>query len=344
MTINHRAIAAALAAAASLLTAWDAAAGAVAPAVTAELRRPVSTYSIVARDPRTGDLGVAVESHWFSVGPLVPWAKAGVGAVATQSFVRVAYGPEGLALMENGVPAPDALRQLIAADEGRDVRQVAMVDATGRAAAHTGGRCIQAAGHRVGDGYSVQANLMLDVGVVPAMAEAYETAEGDLADRMLASLEAAQDAGGDIRGKQSAAILIVKAEASGEPWNDVLLELRIEDHTEPVRELKRLLRLWRAYQHMNAGDLAVEKNDVEKALAEYAAAEAMFPDMAEFIFWHATMLAEKGRLEEALPLFSRAFRLDPSYLLLVPRLPHSRLLPDDPVVIERILSAGPAGQ
>ncbi len=314
-------------------------------AILAEERpdgRPVHTYSIVARDQATGRLGVAVQSHWFSVGPIVPWAEAGVGAVATQSFVRVEYGPEGLALMREGVAAPEALERLVAGDEGRDVRQVAMIDAKGRVATHTGSRCIQAAGHRTGAGYSVQANLMLDAGVWPAMARAYETSGGDLAERMLASLEAAEAAGGDIRGRQSAAILIVEGEREDKPHEGTVLELRIEDHPDPVKELRRLVTLWRAYEHMNAGDLAVEKNDIEEAVRQYAAAEEMFPGMHEFVFWHAATLAQKGRLEEALPLFSRAFRLEPSWHLLVPRLPASGLLPDDPRLIEAILSVGPS--
>lgn len=283
-----------------------------------------------------------MQSHWFSVGPIVPWAEAGVGAVATQSFVRVDYGPEGLALMRDGVPAPEALRRLVEADEGRDVRQVAMIDARGRVSAHTGSRCIRAAGHQVGEGYSVQANLMLDAGVWPAMAKAYEASEGDLAGRMLASLQAAEMAGGDIRGRQSAAIVIVRAEKSDKPWTDTLLELRIEDHPEPVTELRRLVTLWRAYEHMNAGDLAVEKNDIDAAVMEYAAAEAMVPEMHEFVFWHAATLAQKGRVEEALPLFAKAFRLQPAWYLLVPRLPASGLLPEDEELIQRILSVGPA--
>ena len=306
--------------------------------------RPVHTYSIVARDEATGQLGVAVQSHWFSVGSLVTWAEAGVGAVATQSFVRVDYGPEGLALMKEGVAAPVALSRLLKTDEGRDVRQVAMIDAKGRVAAHTGEHCIQAAGHRVGKNYSVQANLMLDTGVWPAMAQAYESTEGDLAERMLASLEAAQAVGGDIRGKQSAAILIVKGESTGKPWNDRVLELRIEDHPEPVKELRRLVLMWRAYEEMNAGDYAVEKNDIAAAVRHYSAAEAMIPGMHEFIFWHAATLAQQGQVEESLPLFARAFRLEPAWLLLVPRLPASNLLPDDPKLIERILAVGPEGK
>lgn len=306
--------------------------------------RPAHTYSIVARDPATGRMGVAVQSHWFSVGSSVAWAEAGVGAVATQSFVRIEYGPEGLDLMRGGVAAPAALTRLVADDEGRDVRQVAMIDASGRVAAHTGSRCIQAASHRTGRDYSVQANLMLDAGVVPAMAEAFEAAEGDLAARMLAALEAAQAAGGDIRGQQSAAMLIVEGKTAARPWQGKVLELRIEDHPRPVEELGRLVALWRAYEHMNAGDLAVEKNDIDGAVRQYGAAEAMFPGMHEFVFWHAVTLAEKGRVGESLPLFEKAFRLEPGWFLLVPRLPRSGLLPGDPNVIERILSAGPKAE
>jgi uncharacterized Ntn-hydrolase superfamily protein len=303
--------------------------------------RPAHTYSIVARDPVTGDLGVAVQSHWFSVGALVPWAEAGVGAVATQSFVRAEYGPEGLALMGQGAAAPEALRRLVQEDAGRDVRQVAMVDAHGSVDAFTGARCIEAAGHHVGAGFAVQANLMLDAGVWPAMAKAWEASRGDLAERMLAALEAAQAAGGDIRGRQSAAMLIVRGKKTGKPWQDTLLSLRIEDHPEPIHELRRLVTLWRAYEHMNAGDLAVEKDDIDGAVAHYAAAEAMFPAMDEFVFWHAATLAQKGRLDASLPLFARAFRLQPGWFLLAPRLPRSGLLPDDPRVMDRILSQGP---
>ncbi len=311
-----------------------------APASDTPLR-PAHTFSVVARDPVTGQMGVAVQSHWFSVGTAVPWAEAGVGAVATQSFVRVEYGPEGLALMAQGVPAPDALKRLLARDDGREVRQVAMIDAKGRVAAHTGSRCIPAASHHTGDNYSVEANLMLDAGVVPAMAKAFEAAHGDLAARMIASLRAAQEAGGDIRGRQSAAILIVKGEKSGKPWTDRVMDLRVEDQPRPVEELARLVDLWRAYEHMNAGDLAVEHDDIDGAVKEYGQAEAMFPEMDEFLFWHAATLAQKGRLDDSLPLFAKAFRLHPGWYLLVPRLPAVGLLPDDKATLEKILSVGP---
>jgi len=300
--------------------------------------RPVHTYSIVARDAKTGELGVAVQSHWFSVGTSVAWAEAGIGAVATQSFIDPSYGPLGLALMRAGRSAPDALTGLLAADEGRDVRQVAMIDATGRVAAHTGARCIPAAGDHVGEGYSVQANLMEKDTVWPAMAKAYEASRGDLAERLLAALEGAESQGGDIRGRQSAAILVVKGVSSGRPWQDRLFDLRVEDHPSPVVELRRLVTLQRAYNLMNAGDLAVEKKDDAGALKAYSSAEALVPDNAEMAYWHAVALVNMGRVDEALPVFAKAFRLHPKWRDLTPRLPKAGLLPDDPKLIARIVA------
>ncbi len=300
--------------------------------------RPVHTYSIVARDAATGELGVAVQSHWFSVGSSVAWAEAGVGAVATQSFIDPSYGPLGLALMRAGRSAPDALKGLLLADEGRDVRQVAMIDAAGRVAAHTGAKCIPAAGDVVGEGFSVQANLMEKDTVWPAMAKAFEASRGDLADRMLAALEAAEAQGGDIRGKQSAALLVVKGTSSGRPWQERLFDLRVEDHASPVVELRRLVTLQRAYNLMNAGDLAVEKKDDAGALKAYSAAGAMVPDNAEMAYWHAVALVNMGRVDESLPVFAKAFRLHPKWRDLTPRLPKAGLLPDDPKLIARIVA------
>jgi len=292
--------------------------------------RPLHTYSIVARDAATGQLGVAVQSHWFSVGSIVTFAEAGVGAVATQSFVEPAYGHRGLALMSSGISAPDALQSLVGVDEGRDVRQVAFVDKQGNIGVHTGARCIAHAGHHVGDGYSVQANMMLNDQVVPAMAAAYEGSSGPLADRLLAALQAAQDAGGDIRGRQSAAMLIVKGEATGQPWRDRVLELRIEDHPTPVQELARLLKLHRAYEHMNAGDAAVEDNDVQQAATEYATAAALVPDNLEVVYWQAITLATTGQVEQALPLLERVFAADPNWIELTRRLTGPGIIPDTP--------------
>jgi len=298
---------------------------------------PVHTYSIVAFDQETGELGVAVQSHWFSVGFLVPWAKAGIGAVATQSFVKVDYGPHGLKLMEEGMSADAALQKLVSEDEGEDVRQVAMIDVKGNVAAHTGSKCIYAAGHQIGKNYSVQANLMENETVWPAMAKAFENTEGDLADKMMATLDAAEAEGGDIRGKQSAAMLIVTGEPTGVPWKDTVLDLRVEDHPKPLEELRRLIRINRAYRHANKGDHYLELEDIEKALAEYEMAAHYYPENPELSFWSAITLASKGQLDKALPIFRDVFNREPRLRKLTPRLVDSGLLPDDPELIETIM-------
>ncbi len=301
--------------------------------------RPVHTFSIVARDPATGELGVAVQSHAFSVGSGVSWAEAGVGAVATQSFIDPSYGPLGLDLMRAGRSAPDSLKSLIAGDEGRDVRQVAMIDASGRVSAYTGAKCIPSAGNHVGDNYSVQANLMDNDGIWPAMAKAFESAKGDLAERMLQALEAAQAAGGDIRGMQSAAILVVKGASSGKPWNDRIFDLRVEDSPQPLAELRRLVNFQRANNLANDGDRYLEKKDYAAGLKAYAAAEALLPDFAEMAFWHGVALANTGKVDDSLPVFAKAYRLYPKFRELPPRLAKAGLLPDDPKVIARIVAA-----
>jgi uncharacterized Ntn-hydrolase superfamily protein len=301
----------------------------------------VHTYSIVARDADTGELGVAVQSHWFSVGSVVPWAEAGVGAVATQSFVDPSYGALGLQAMRLGKPAPDALRGLLAGDEGREVRQVAMIDALGRVAVHTGARCIEAAGHACDEAsqFSVQANLMERETVWAAMAAAYRAAtpRADLAERLLLALEAAEREGGDMRGRQSAALLIVKAQASGKPWVDRVFDLRVEDHPDPLAELRRLVALQRAYNHMNAGDMAIERQDFEQANRDYTAAAKLAPNIVELPFWQAVTLASNGRLEESLPIFRQVFAREPKWAELAPRLRKAGLLPEAPAVLSRIL-------
>lgn len=304
-----------------------------------------STYSIVARHETTGELGVAVQSHWFQVGTSVAWAEAGVGAVATQSFIDPAYGPRGLALLKQGVPAPRALEWLTGEDANRSVRQVAIIDRQGRVAAWTGEDCIQAAGHQTGSGYSVQANLMAEDTVPKAMAAAYEQAarEGkDLAERLMLALEAAEGEGGDIRGRQSAALLVVAAEASRAPWRDRLVDLRVDDHPEPLRELRRLLVRHRAYELMNQGDEAVTAEDYARAGELYGRAQALAPDLVEIPFWKAVTLFAAGSEAEALPIFAQVFSGPEAerWKRLLPRLPAAGLLPDDPVKIERILATG----
>jgi uncharacterized Ntn-hydrolase superfamily protein len=305
---------------------------------TARPLRPVHTYSIVARDAATGQLGVAVQSHWFSVGSIVSWAEPGVGAVATQSFVEVTYGPLGLELMRAGKTAEQALTALLAGDEHTDVRQVAMVDAEGNVAVHTGEHAIIEYCDHTGDGYSVQANLMLNSTVCDAMVRAFESTDGDLAEKMMTALEAAQAEGGDIRGVQSAALLVVTGDASLPAWGGRVFDLRIEDHPEPVKEMRRLLTVARAYNFMNAGDEYMTQGEVEKAVEAYSSAEQLTPDNHEMVFWHAATLAAIDRVDESLPLFKKAFDMWPDWRELVPRLPASGLLPNDPALIERIVS------
>ena len=253
--------------------------------------RPAHTFSIVAFDPATGQLGAAVQSHWFSVGGSVIWAEPGVGAVATQSFIEVSYGPNGLAAMRDGDSAPDALRKLLAKDEHTNVRQVGMVDAQGRVAVHTGDKAIDAHCEIAGDHFTVQANMMANPSICPAMKSAFEAAKGDLAERMMVALEAAQVAGGDVRGKQSAAILVVAGEKGVPTWKGKVFDLRVEDSREPIIELRRLLGVARTYRKMTEGDDLMTVNKVEEALAAYSAAEKMSPDNDEAVFWHAATLA-----------------------------------------------------
>jgi uncharacterized Ntn-hydrolase superfamily protein len=292
-----------------------------------ELTSPlVSTYSIVARDSVTGDIGVAVQSHWFNVGAVVGWGEAGVGVVVTQSFVNLSFGIRGLELLKQGKMPQEVVNELISSDEGRDFRQLAVMDAQGRTASYTGGKCIDGAGNIAGANYSVQANLMLNNKVWPSMEKAFIESYGPLAERMIAALEAAQDAGGDIRGMQSASIMVWKGTSSGKPWEDKLIDLRVEDHPEPVKELKRLLVVQRAYEHMNAGDLAVEKGDMGLAMKEYNTSMQMFPENLEMKYWTAVTLANNGKLNEALPIFKEVFARDKNWLELTKRLPKSDLL------------------
>ena len=298
------------------------------------------TYSIVAIDEETGAMGVAVQSHWFATGTLVTWGEAGVGVIATQSFVNPEFGPNGLAMLKEGMTAKQVLDKLIAEDEGRAVRQLAVLDKNGNVAAHTGKDCIQAAGHIEGKGFSVQANLMDNDKVWPAMAKSMEKSKGQpLAERLLMAMEAAQKEGGDIRGKQSAAILVVAAKNTGKTWVDRKVDLRIDDHPEPLKEMRRLLRVHQAYGHMNAGDLAIEKGEIEKAMEEYSAAEAMFPNNLEMQYWHAITLSNIGKVDEALPMFKKIFKKDKNWLKLTPRLTQNGLLTVSKEDLDRILSA-----
>jgi len=284
------------------------------------------TYSIVARDKVTGEMGVAVQSHWFSVGTIVSWGEAGVGVIATQSFVNPSFGPQGLALLKAGLSAQQALDAMIESDEGRAVRQLAILDAKGNAAVYTGSNCIPAAGHHKGDNYSVQANLMRNDQVWPAMAKAFEAAQGTLAERMMTAMEAGEAAGGDIRGKQSIAILVVSAKSTNQPWVDRIVDLQIADHPNPLVEMRRLLNVHRAYEYMNRGDVAIENGDIDAALISYSEAEKLFPENAEMQYWHAVSLVNVGRLNDALPIFKDVFRKNPDWRELTPRIVQVGLL------------------
>lgn len=312
--------------------------------LSAHVMRPVHTYSIVARDSTTGELGVAVQSHYFSVGAQVVWAESGVGAVATQSFVEVSYGPLGLDLMRAGKSAPQALAALVAADPQEDVRQVAMVDARGRVAVHTGSKCIAMAGDHAGAQFSAQANLMEKNTVWDAMAHAYETAKGDLAERLLCALEAAQKEGGDIRGMQSAAILIVSGTPAGRPWADRVMDLRVEDNPEPVKELRRLVTMQRAYRKMDEGDREMALQNTDAALVAYGDAARQLPDNPEVKYWAAVTMMTSGHEKEALAYFRDVFARNPKWMEVTKRLPASGLLPDDPALINRIIAVGPKGR
>jgi uncharacterized Ntn-hydrolase superfamily protein len=294
------------------------------------------TFSIVARDSVTGEMGVAVQSHYFSVGPVVPWAAAGVGAVATQSLVLVDYGPNGLELMRGGMSAQQALDSLLKADPHNEGRQVAMIDAKGSVAAYTGKNCIPDAGHHTGRQYSVQANLMANANVWPAMAAAYEKAQGDLAERMLQALEAAQKAGGDIRGVQSAAILVVKAQSTGKPWKDWVYNLRVEDSIEPLKELRRLVRLQRAYLLNTQGDDFIAEQKTTEAMQAYEASVKLAPEVVELQFWSALTMYTNGREAEGLKLFREVFSRERFWADLIPRLAKVGLFPDDPKKIEEV--------
>jgi uncharacterized Ntn-hydrolase superfamily protein len=289
------------------------------------------TFSVVGRDPKTGDMAVAVQSHWFSVGTSVSWGEAGVGVVATQSFVNKSFGLRGLALLKEGKSPQEALDALLQNDPGKEVRQVAILDTKGRVASHTGKNCIDDAGHLNGKNFSVQANMMLNKNIVPAMEKAWKANSNlDLAERMVEVLKAAQAAGGDIRGKQSAALLVVKAKASNEPWNDRAIDIRVDDHEQPISELERILKTYRAYEHMNQGDLEIELGNMDKAMKEYRAAMTMFPENLEMKYWTAITLASNKKIKEASDMLQKIYQKDSNWRELTKRLPKVGLLTVSP--------------
>jgi uncharacterized Ntn-hydrolase superfamily protein len=275
------------------------------------------TYSIVARDPATGEVGVAVQSHWFSVGPLCAWTRAGVGAVATQSVVEPAYGPNALDLLAGGTGAEQALGELLAADPLAAVRQVAVIDARGGLATHTGGDCIAEAGHMAGEHWSCQANMMENATVPAAMSEAFAASSGPLADRLVAALLAAEAEGGDVRGRQSAALKV--APADGEPWRTTV-DLRVDDHTAPLDELQRLLRLQRAYELAGSADELMAAGRAQEAGELYRSAAGLAPESDELLFWAGLALANAGDLAAGVAAVKQAAEKQPNWLVLLDRL------------------------
>ena len=286
------------------------------------------TFSIVARDEKTGEIAVGVQSHWFSVGTSVSWAEAGVGAVATQSFTNKSFGIRGLALLKQGKTAQEALDILLSDDSGKEVRQVGIVDSKGNVANFTGKNCVDFAGQLQGKSFAVQSNMMLNDKVPMAMKTAFESnSKLPLAERILEALKAAQNVGGDIRGKQSAAILVVKGEATGKPWDENhLVDLRVDDNAAPLVEMERLLKTHRAYEHMNEGDLATEKNDMKLAMQEYEVAMKMFPKNLEMQYWTAITLANNRNIEKSTLMLKAIYAKEPNWKKMTKRLPKSGLL------------------
>jgi uncharacterized Ntn-hydrolase superfamily protein len=296
--------------------------------------RLAATYSIVARDSETGELGVAVQSNYFSVGTDVSWAEPGVGAIATQSIVEVAYGPKGLELLAGGLCAREALARMVSEDPGAPLRQVGIVDAAGRVAAHTGGACVPACAHAIGDGYSVQGNMLASNDVWKAMAPAFEGAEGDLAERLMVALEAAERAGGDVRGRQSAALLVVSGERPENPWEGRRIDLHVEDDPQPLRELRRLLTIRRAHRFFERARQTFGAGDLDAALELVARARELQPDNVQFCFWTGVALANAGRDDEARRWLEEAFGAAETWRELARRLREVGIYTGDPGLLE----------
>lgn len=297
------------------------------------------TFSIVAIDPLTGDMGIAVQSHWFAVGTTVSWAEAGVGVIATQAVVNLDFGPEGLKMLRNGVPPDLILDSLLKKDPGRDLRQVAVLNAKGEIAVKTGKGCVEEAGDKKGTNYAVQANTAESPLVWAAMGDAFEKTTGELADKLIAALEAGQANGGDIRGRQSASLLIVKAKATGKPWLDRKVDLRVDDHLAPIAELKRLYQVQSAYNAMNIGFHYLNKNEFDIAGQHFIKAQTLYPENQEIMFWYAVELANKGKVELALPVFKKIFAKEVSWKTkMLPRIVKSGVLDVNQQILDQIKS------
>ena len=296
------------------------------------------TFSIVARDEKTGEMAVGVQSHYFGVGTAVPWGEAGVGVVATQAFVNRSFGLRGLELMKQGKSPQEALDILLASDSGREVRQVALLDTFGRVATHTGKKCIVYADQKNGPNFSVQANMMLNDKVIPAMELAWKNnASKPLAERVVEVLKAAQAAGGDIRGQQSASLLVINPRSTGKLWEDKAMDLRVEDSKQPLKELERLVKVSRAYEHLDKGDQLMEKNDMKGAMEEYNTSMKLYPSNFEMQYWAAITLANNKKTDKAVELLQKIYLKDPNWRELTKRLPKSGILTVTPEAYQRLV-------
>lgn len=296
------------------------------------------TYSIVARDPQTGQMGVAVQSRYFAVGRIVPWAEAGVGVVATQSFANPGFGPLGLAALRQGRSAAEVLAELVASDPGAAMRQVAVLDAQGRVAVHTGQACVSAAGHELGSQCSAQANMMARDTVWAAMIDAYDNAPGDLACRLLAACRAAEAEGGDLRGRQAAALVVVSGLATGQPWLDRLIDMRVDDHPDPITEIDRQLTYWRCLQRVERATDRALSGDLSGALVDLEASRHQFPHEPEFAFRHGLVLIGLGRRHEAQAVFAQLGATEPGWVELARRFSRAGVIPIDPILLDQLLT------
>jgi len=280
----------------------------------------ISTFSIVAFDSKTKNLGVAVQSRYFSVGTAVPWAQAEVGAIATQSFVNVSYGPRGLRLLKKGLTVNEVIEKLTSKDKSRDYRQLGIIDAKGNAAAYTGTECLKWAGSKTGKNYTAQGNILANEKVVQKMGKKFETTKSDLSDRLIAALEGGQEAGGDARGRQSAALLVVGERKSKSGYGDRLIDLRVEDHTEPIAELKRLLQLHRVYSLVDEAEEIFTQGNHKKAIATIKKAIELNPNSDDAYVDLGMTYTKMGKTQEARKAFNKATNLNPNMKTVISQL------------------------
>jgi uncharacterized Ntn-hydrolase superfamily protein len=299
------------------------------------------TYSIVARDPRTRELGIAVQSRYFAAGRVVPWIEAGLGVIASQAFANPMYGDQGLKLLRAGEHPRDILDRLVAQDAGGSRRQVAILDIDGRMAAHTGALCVAAAGHAMGTNCCAQGNMLARDTVWPAMAEAFESCSGTLAERLLAALEAAEREGGDLRGRQAAALIVAKGASSGVAKLDLAVDLRVDDHLEPVKEIRRLLAFARANEHANRAMEKLLANDVSSALSDLEDCCEAYADEPVFQFRRALALLQLGRPDEARQALRRARTVHPGWDELLLRFADAGVIPMSRAALAPLVQATP---